>query len=389
LLALICPRMTSPGTPAQRLAGRLVSLDVFRGLTMAAMVIVNDPGDWDHAYWPLLHAEWNGWTPTDLIFPFFLFIVGVSMTLSRSTMGSGWKSLRRGLAIIALGAFLAGFPRFPLATWRIPGVLVRIGACYLAAVGIFRLTSPGGLRDGWRHAWRLLAWIVSLTIGYWLVMVFVPFPGHNPGDLTPAGNLGAFIDRALIGQSHMWGRRPWDPEGLLSTVPAVASTLMGVLAGLWLRAPVSEGQRTAALAAAGIAAMAIGLVWDLVFPINKNLWTSSYAWFTGGAGALGLAACYWIVDVRGWRFWTRPFVVLGVNAIALFMLAGLSAKILLLVKVIGVAGKPVSLYAFIYRRFFEPMAAPDNASLMFALAYLLALYGILWVMYRRRIFLKV
>lgn len=381
--------MSSTASQVPRLAGRLVSLDVFRGLTMAAMVVVNDPGDWNHAYWPLLHAEWNGWTPTDLIFPFFLFIVGVSMTLSKSRMGSGWRSVGRGVAIIALGAALAGFPRFTLATWRIPGVLVRIGLCYLAAVGIFRLTAPGPERDDWHHAWRLLAWVVSLTVGYWLVMVFVPFPGHNPGDLTPAGNLGAFIDRALIGRNHMWGRRPWDPEGLLSTVPAVASTLMGVLAGFWLRAPVSGGQKTAVMAAAGIAGMAVGLFWDLGFPINKNLWTSSYAWFTGGAGALALAACYWIIDVKGWRWWTKPFVVLGVNAIALFMLAGLSAKILLLVKVVGTAGRPVSLYAFIYRRFFEPVASPDNASLLFALTYLLALYGILFVMYRRRIFLKV
>jgi predicted acyltransferase len=187
----------------------------------------------------------------------------------------------------------------------------------------------------------------------------------------------------------MWGKRPWDPEGLLSTVPAVASTLMGVLAGFWLRAPVPSGQRTWVMAAAGAAAMAVGLFWDLAFPINKNLWTSPYAWFTGGAATFGLAVCYWAIDVKGWRWWTKPFVVLGVNAIALFMLSGLSAKILLLVKVIGAAGKPVSLYTFIYRRFFEPMASPYNASLLFALADLLALYLILWVMYRRRIFLKV
>lgn len=382
--------MPTPATPATRLSGRLVSLDVFRGLTMAAMVIVNDPGDWDHAYWPLLHAEWNGWTPTDLIFPFFLFIVGVSMTLSRSTMGSGWKSARRGLAIIALGALLAGFPRFPLATWRIPGVLVRIGVCYLAAVGLFRWTAPAGERDDRRHGLRLLAWTVALTVGYWLAMVFAPFPGHNPGDLSPAGNLGAFIDRAVIGQNHLWQRRPWDPEGLLSTVPAIASTLMGVLVGFWLRAAVSEKQRTSVLAAAGVVAMAIGLLWDLAFPINKNLWTSSYAWFTGGAAAFGLALCYWIVDVKGWRWWTRPFVVLGVNAIALFVLSALGVKLLLLVKVVGTAGKPVSLYSAIYRQAFQPLtASPYNASLLFALAYLAVLYAVLWVMYRRGIFLKV
>lgn len=381
--------MSASAASPPRLAGRLVSLDVFRGLTMAAMVVVNDPGDWDHAYWPLLHAEWNGWTPTDLIFPFFLFMVGVSMTLSKSTMGSRWKSVRRGLTIMALGALLAGFPRFPLATWRIPGVLVRIGVCYLAAVGIFRLTAPKPAPDDWRHARRLLWSTVALTVAYWVAMVWMPFPGHNPGDLTPEGNLGAFIDRAVIGQQHLWQRRPWDPEGLLSTVPAIASTLMGVMAGFWLRAPVGDGPRTLGLIAAGVAAMAAGSIWDLAFPINKNLWTSSYAWFMGGAAALGLGLCYWIVDVRRWRWWTKPFVVLGVNAIALFMLSGLLAKLLLLIKVTGAAGKPVSLYSTIYRQVFAPMASPCNASLLFALAFLAALYVVLWVMYRRQIFLKV
>jgi predicted acyltransferase len=366
-----------------------VSLDVFRGATMAAMVIVNDPGDWNNAYWPLLHAEWNGWTPTDLIFPFFLFMVGVSMTLSRSTMGSRWKSARRGVTIMALGWFLSGFPYFPLATWRIPGVLVRIGLCYLAAVGIFRLTAPGAGRNDSLHGMRLMCWVIGLTLAYWLAMVFVPYPGHNPGDLTPSGNLGAFIDRALLGQNHMWGRRPWDPEGLLSTVPAIASTLMGVVTGFWLRAPVPGGAKAMVMAAAGIAAMAIGLVSDLAFPINKNLWTSSYAWFTGGAGAVGLAGCYWIIDVKGWRWWTKPFVVLGVNAIALFVLAGLSAKILLLVKVGDGAGKRISLYTFTYRSWYEPFASPMNASLLFAMSYVVLLYAVLWVMYRRRIFLKV
>jgi predicted acyltransferase len=380
--------MTRTAAPAPALAQRLVSLDVFRGLTMAAMVIVNDPGDWSNAYWPLLHAEWNGWTPTDLIFPFFLFIAGVSMTLSKSTMGSGWRVVRRGVTIMALGWFLSLFPYFRLATLRLPGVLVRIGLCYIIAVGIFRLASPTE-RNDWRHAIRLMYWIVGLTVAYCLAMVFVPFPGHNPGDLTAAGNLGAFIDRALLGQNHMWGKRPWDPEGLLSTVPAIASTLMGVVTGFWLRAPVSGGTKALVMAAAGIAAMAIGLAWDLVFPINTNLWTSSYAWFMGGAGAGCLAACYWLIDVKGWRWWTKPFVVLGVNAIALFVLAGLSAKTLLLVKMTGPAGKQISLYTFIYRSWYEPLAAPKNASLLFALSYLVVLYLVLWIMYRRRIFLKV
>jgi predicted acyltransferase len=381
--------MARTAAPVPALAERLVSLDVFRGLTMAAMVIVNDPGDWDNAYWPLLHAEWNGWTPTDLIFPFFLFIVGVSMTLSKSTMGSGWRVVRRGVTIMALGWLLSLFPYFRFATLRLPGVLVRIGVCYIAAAWIYRLTAPGPARDDRRHAARLMWWIVGLTAAYWLAMVLMPYPGHNPGDLTPAGNLGAFIDRSVLGQNHMWGKRPWDPEGLLSTVPAVASTLMGVVTGFWLRAPVTGTTRAALMAAAGVAAMAVGSIWDLAFPINKNLWTSSYAWFMGGAAAFGLAACYWTIDVKGWRWWTGPFVVLGVNAIALFVLAGLSAKTLLLVKMADAGGKTISLYSYIYRTWYEPLAAPKNASLLFALSYLAVLYAILWVMYRRRIFLKV
>ena len=381
--------MTRAAAPVNALADRLVSLDVFRGLTMAAMVIVNDPGDWGNAYWPLLHAEWNGWTPTDLIFPFFLFMVGVSMTLSKSTMGSRWRIVRRGVTIMALGWLLSLYPYFRFATLRFPGVLVRIGVCYMAAAALYRVTAPGPARDDRRHAARLMWWVVGLTVAYWLAMVFMPFPGHNPGDLTPAGNLGGFVDRWLLGLNHMYGKRPWDPEGLLSTVPAIASTLMGVVCGFWLRAPVPGNRRALLMAAGGTAAMALGLLWDLVFPINKNLWTSSYAWFMGGAAALGLAACYWVVDVKGWRWWTKPFVVLGVNAIALFVLAGWSAKTLILIKVADAAGKKVSLYSYIYRSWFEPFAAPKNASLLFALSYLAVLYAVLWVMYRRRIFLKV
>jgi predicted acyltransferase len=351
---------------------------------------VNDPGDWSNAYWPLLHAEWNGWTPTDLIFPFFLFMVGVSMTLSKATMGSAWRVARRGVTIMALGWLISLVPYFRFATLRLPGVLVRIGLCYLASAWIFRVMSPsGGGGQDYRHGRRLVAWIAVLTLFYWVAMALAPFPGHNPGDLTAAGNLGAFIDRAVLGQQHMWGRRPWDPEGLFSTVPAIATTLMGVVAGFWLRAQVAGGPKALVMAAAGIAAMAIGLLWDLVFPINKNLWTSSYAWFTGGAGALGLAACYWVIDVKGWRWWTKPFVILGVNAIALFVLAGLSAKTLLLVKVTDDAGKSVALYNHIYRTWYQPIAAPKDASLLFALSYLALLYLVLWAMYRRRIFLKV
>jgi predicted acyltransferase len=285
---------------------------------------------------------------------------------------------------------LSLFPHFRFATLRLPGVLVRIGLCYLASVWIFRLTLPAaGPGQDLRHGRRLVAWTAGLTLFYWTAMVLLPWPGHNPGEMTAAGNLGAFIDRAVLGRQHLWGGRPWDPEGLFSTLPAIATTLMGVVAGFWLRAPIAGGPRTLVMAAAGIAAMTIGLLWDLVFPINKSLWTSSYAWFMGGAGAVCLAACYWTVDVRKWRWWTKPFVILGVNAITLFVLSGLMVKTMLLIKVPGGAEKSVSLYTYMYRSWFEPLASPNNASLLFAAANLFVLYVVLWVMYRRKIFLKV
>ena len=367
---------------------RLVSLDVFRGATMAAMVLVNNPGDWGNVYAPLLHAEWHGWTPTDLIFPFFLFIVGVAMTLSRATLGPWGRILRRGATIIGLGALLAGFPYFPLATWRIPGVLVRIGVCYLTATALFRWTLPAGPRNDRTHAARL-AWLaVLLALGYWAAMVLAPFPGHVPGDLSPEGNFAAFIDRAVIGQAHMYRQRGWDPEGLASTVPAVATVLLGLLTGFWLRAGVEARAKAAVLAAAGLAVLALGLLWDLAFPINKNLWTSSFVAFTGGSAALALAACYYLVDVTGWRWWTKPFVILGVNAITLYVLAGASARLLGILKVTGPEGTPVSVQRFIYLSWFAPLADPKNASLLFAFSYLVVLFVILYTMYRRGIYIK-
>ena len=375
----------APPAPA---VGRLVSLDVFRGLTMASMVVVNNPGDWGNVYAPLLHAEWNGWTPTDLIFPYFLFIVGVSMTLSRSTLGPWGRILRRFATIWGLGLLLAAFPYFRLATLRIPGVLARIAVCYLLATLVFRWTRPAGARDDRRHGLRI-AWVaLGLVLAYWAAMVLLPWPGPVPGDLTPDGNLGAFIDRAVLTRQHLWQRRAWDPEGLGSTAPAVATALLGILAGFWLRATAPGGTKAAVLGAAGVAAVALGLAWDLAFPINKNLWTSSYVAFCGGAAAVTLAACYWAVDVKGWRGWTKPFVILGVNAITLFVLSGAIAKTMGLIKLTGGAGQPVSLQGYVYGRWFAPLASPKNSSLIFALTHLALLFAVLWVMYRRKIFLK-
>ena len=363
-------------------AARLVSLDVFRGLTMAGMVIVNNPGDWGNVYWPLLHAPWDGWTPTDLIFPFFLFIVGVSITLSHKSASTG-AILRRAAIIFALGLFLAGYPRFDLERWRIPGVLQRIALCYAAAALAYRATTG----DRRRRGTLLMTIAVVICVAYWLVMTNVPPPGSFAGDLSAEGNLGAAIDRALM-KGHLW-RPEWDPEGLLSTVPAIATTLFGVVAGLCLGSGLPEWKKLRALAIAGVGGVLGGYFWDMAFPINKSLWTSSYVAFTAGGAALLLALCYWIIDVKGWRAWTKPFVILGANAITLFVVSGLLVKTLGLIRVAGDDGTTVSISRYAYLHYFVPLASPKNASLLYALANLLVLFCLLAWMYRRRIFLRV
>jgi predicted acyltransferase len=367
---------------------RLSSLDAFRGLTMAAMVVVNNPGTWSAVYGPLEHAEWHGWTPTDLVFPFFLFIVGISMTLSRQTVAAPWWRLaRRAAIIVGLGLFMAGFPFFNPSHWRIPGVLQRIGICYLAAALIFRWTSP---RIRTPHDDRVRCAVLAsiagvILLGYWFVMMHVAAPGGVAGDLTPDGNLGAYIDRALM-RGHLW-RQDWDPEGLLSTVPAIATTILGAIAGVWLQAPVPAAKRVLVLAGTGGILFLAGEAWHRTFPINKQLWTSSYVLMSAGAAAIVLGLCIQLIDVRGFARWSRPFVVLGSNAIALFVLSGLIGKLLIIIRV-SRGSETTSLQSFIYEHGFSWLAAPKNASLIYALTFLAMMYGFCAVLYRRGIFLK-
>jgi predicted acyltransferase len=361
---------------------RLSSLDAFRGLTMAGMVIVNNPGTWDAIYWPLEHAEWNGCTPTDLIFPFFLFIAGVSMALSNDTLTAPWARIaRRAAILVGLGLFLAGFPFFNPAHWRIPGILQRIGFCYLATAVIYRRVRARrpARPESAEGAYALSAVAAAILIGYWVVMV-------RCGDLTPDGNIGAVIDRALMG-GHLYRPR-WDPEGLLSSVPAVATTLIGVITGLWLRSSAPMGQKVFGLARAGFALFVVGELWNRWFPINKQLWTSSYVLFTAGAALIILAVCVHLIEIRGVRAWSRPFVILGRNAITLFFLSGLIGKSLILIKVPQPGAPSVSLQWVIYERGFSWMAAPKNASLIYSLAFLALMYAICDLMYRRRLFLR-
>ncbi len=362
---------------APETSARLVSLDVFRGATIAAMILVNNPGN-GASYWPLQHAKWNGWTPTDLIFPFFLFIVGVSLVLSfRSRLRRGdstrwllWHTAKRSLTIFALGLLLNGLPSFHLATWRIPGVLQRIAIAYFAAAMITLCCKT----------YARALWIAALLVGYWLLMRYVPVPGYGvPARDIPFldanANLAAYLDRKLM-MGHLWeGTR--DPEGVLSTLPAIATTLCGVLTGEWLGSNHSQTQKVARMLAAGATALIAGEVWSVWFPINKNLWTSPYVLFTAGCALLCLAICYWITDIhqhRGW--WTKPFVIFGTNAITAYVLSEL-------------IGFPLRWLDNIFQHDSGRVVSPAMASLLYSLTIVGVCFLPIWWMYRRRIFLKV
>ncbi len=373
--------MTEGGAPPPG-AGRLQSLDAFRGMTIAGMILVNNPGSWSHVYPPLLHADWHGWTPTDLIFPFFLFIVGVSIPFSFGKRVARGDSrghlfrhiLRRSITLFGLGLFMAAFPRFEIPDIRIMGVLQRIGLVYLVVATSYLFLGKGG-RGG------LLA---ALLMGYWALMTLVPVPGYGPGDLSPEGNLGAYLDRLILGD-HLW-RDMWDPEGLLSTLPAMGTTLLGIHAGEWIRKGGVGPRTVLGLMAAGGGGMAAGWIWGLVFPINKGIWTSSYVLFTAGAGAALLGILFWIMEVKGWKGWALPALVYGMNAITVFVASGLLARLLVILHLGG--GGP-SLKAWIYETIFASWAGPRNGSLAFALTFVLFWLGAMWVLYRRNTFIKI
>jgi len=381
---------------------RMVSLDVFRGATIAAMILVNDPGSWSHIYPPLEHAEWNGWTPTDLIFPFFLFIVGVSLTLSfASRIARGisrralvWHVARRSAVIFIIGLFLNGFPGFDFSSIRIMGVLQRIALCYLAAGLLYLFTFQSQtFADGTsrvRANLRITAAVtVILLVGYWALMTFVPVPGHGTGHLGKDDNLGAYIDRTLIG-GHLWEEsKTWDPEGFLSTLPAIASLLVGILTGEWLRSDRDAARKTLALAAAGLVLFVAGRSLHPFFPINKNLWTSSFVLFTSGCAMLALAACYWVVDVQSWRTWAKPFLVFGMNAILAYALAALVSEISTDFEFANSRGRETTLHGWVYQRFFVAHFNPLNASLGFAILFVVAIFVLLLPFYRWKIFLRV
>lgn len=365
--------------PGSTKSPRLLSLDVFRGATVAAMMVVNNPGDWNHVYGPLLHAPWHGWTFTDVIFPFFLWIVGLAMTLSfakRLERGEDARKLTRhivlrALAIMGIGLFMSGFPRFDLESWRIPGVLQRIGLCYLVA---------GFIVLKWR--WRgQLAWTIGLLGVYWALVTLVPVPGYGAGVLEPTGSFVWYVDSTLL-VGHTWSGAPapgFDPEGIVSTIPAIATVLFGALSGRLLRQGGTDAERTVRLFLVGNVLLWLGVTMDRLLPINKNLWTSSYALFMSGLATVVFAACYWLIDLRGFRRVTGFFSIYGKNALTVFFLSGIVGKLLAMTG----AQRPL------YRTLFEPLGSPKNTSLLYALGFMLLLYGVAWFMHRRRWIVKV
>lgn len=375
--------------------GRLLSLDAFRGFAIAAMLLVNNPGDWGHVYAPLLHAKWNGWTFTDWVFPFFVFISGMAMTISlarRAQAGADKGRLllatsRRALVIIGIGLALNLIPSFNFETVRIPGVLQRLGLCTLLAAPIVL----------WCGARGVALWALGLMALYSLVQLCVPVPDADGivhvGLLEPGKDAGAWLDRRLL-DGHLWRQaKTWDPEGLLSTLPAVASQLLGVLAGYVLASQRQPAEKTMTWVLAGLAALWLGQVLDAwLMPINKSLWTPSYVFAMAGWACLVFAVFYWLLDASPrplararWARLLHPLVVFGMNALFLFALSGLVAKTLYTVKLAD--GR--SLGATLYAPLRDSGLAPVNASLLHALLFLLVMYAIAWLMYRKHWFVKV
>jgi predicted acyltransferase len=365
---------------------RLVSLDAFRGATMAFMVLVNTPGDGSHVYRPLEHAEWNGWTPTDVVFPSFLWIVGVAITLSLARrMETGVsrarlfaQAFRRAAILYVLGLLIYAWPGLNLSTQRLLGVLQRIAICYLVAVAIYLTTRVRGQ----------LVWIGSLLGGYWLMMTLIPVPGHGAGHLDVEGNLAHYVDRVVLGAHNYQWTETWDPEGIVSTLPAVATTLLGIMAGHLLRLRRTLAERTTWLFLAGSLLLAAGLISDIWLPINKKLWTSSYALFMAGMDFQIFAIFLWLVDGVGYKRVVKPLVILGMNAIAVYLASEFLDEALSAVHWTA-GGHAVTLHEWLYNSLFAPLASPPNASLLFAIAYVLLMYLLAYGMYRKGWFWRV
>ncbi len=366
---------------------RVLSVDIARGITIAFMIMVNNNGA--HPWHPFTHSLWNGWTPTDLVFPCFLFLVGVSIVLAFGKRFERGVSkgrivvgiLRRTAILILLGLVVNGYPHFPWATLRFYGVLQRIALCY-CCVALFYL---------WRRdATSKIVAIVVILAGYWILLRYVPVPGAGvPGKDIPfldgAQNWPAWLDRHIFPGRLYTGFR--DPEGFLSTFPAIATTLLGLLAGLWMRTERPRKQIALGLLAAGVALVIVGRLWGISFPLNKKLWTSSYVLFSAGTSALLVGALYWMIDVKGWRkLWTQPWIVFGTNAIFAYMLSELLASTLW---IMGLRHRTEMFWTAIYAPAFAHVHPVGLGSLLYSIAFALVCWLATYPLWRKKIFLKI
>ena len=364
-------------------AKRLVALDVLRGLTIALMILVNTPGSWSYVYKPLRHAPWNGCTPTDLVFPFFLFIVGVSMWYSFKKYGdeitkSGLqKVLKRFLVIFLLGLFLNAFPKFEFENLRYFGVLQRIAIAYaIAAILCMKFDFKG-----------LIISFIVLLLGYWIVIHFLGT--ENPYSLET--NIVRKIDLLLFGEQHLYGGYgvKFDPEGLLSSIPAVGSVLLGYFSGRIIDKSGGVFLRIRNLMIYGVIAVVIGLVWHNGFPINKPIWSSSYVLFTGGLGMLFLAMFLWLIDIMQLKWAFKPFLHFGMNPLFIFVLAGMFGRVLRYIKVTNGLDEKTTILNFYYTDILTPLFGHLNGSLAYAVSHVVFFWMIAYILFKSKVFIKI
>ena len=364
-------------------AKRLIALDVMRGLTIALMIMVNTPGSWSYVYPPLLHSKWNGCTPTDLVFPFFLFIVGVSMWFSFKKFDKGitkkslYKVLKRFSIMFLLGFFLNAFPHFDFENLRYLGVLQRIAIAYLV----------GALLCMQFNYKQLLVAFGIILIGYWALLFF----GSTEEPFQLSTNLVREVDLFLFGENHLYNGFgiPFDPEGLLSSIPAIGTLLLGYFSGRLIEMSGNTMVVIKKLLMYGAVTVFIGFIWSFVFPINKPLWTSPYVLYAGGWAMVFLAFLLWVIDVKNFKKWATPFIHFGTNPLAIYMFSGIYVSLILLLNITNSEGVLVSGYDYLYSDVFVPMAGNMNGSLLFAIAHIIFFWFLTYILYKRKIFIKI
>ena len=368
---------------------RILALDTFRGATIALMIVVNNPGTWAHVYAPLRHAQWHGCTLTDLVFPFFLFIVGISMSFSFDrydlckTGPLFNKIIIRSISIFSIGLIINAFPfirqDWDWSSFRILGVLQRIALAYFIASFII-------IRSNIKSLFQIS---FIILIGYWFLLYTYGYLNIvDPYALN--SNLVLAIDKIILGEKHLYSGTgiQFDPEGLLSTLPSSVTVIIGFLVGTMIKTAKDHKENCKRMLIFGSLMVIVGWIWSVFFPINKQLWTSSYVLYTAGIGTIVISLMIWIIDVLEYKKWTFPFVVFGSNSIFIFALSGIWAKTMLKIK-FALNGELISGYSYFYQTIFMPLAGNINGSLLFALFHVLIFWAILFWMYKKKIFIKI